>query len=60
MADELAIWLNDERVAVIQRERSRLRLNYTPEALERYELGLPLLSLRSPQSPGNPHTSQEP
>jgi serine/threonine-protein kinase HipA len=48
MADELAIWLNDERVAVIQRERSRLRLSYTPEALDRYELGLPLLSLSLP------------
>ena len=48
MVDELAIWLNDERVAVIQRERSRLRLSYTPEALDRYELGLPLLSLSLP------------
>ncbi len=44
-ADELAIWLNDERVAVVQHERGRLRLSYAPEALDRYELGLPMLSL---------------
>jgi serine/threonine-protein kinase HipA len=48
MADELVVWLNDERVAVVQRERGRLRLSYTSEAMQRYELGLPLLSLSLP------------
>jgi len=48
VAEELAVWLNDERVAVLGREGSRLRLTYTTEALERYELGTPLLSLSLP------------
>lgn len=50
MADELAVWLYGERVAVIDRERDRLRLVYTEEALRRYSLGLPLLSLSLPVS----------
>ena len=33
MADELAVWLYGERVAVIDRERGRPRLVYTDEAL---------------------------
>ncbi len=45
MADELAVWLYGERVAVIERERGRPRLTYTREALARYPLGTPLLSL---------------
>lgn len=48
MADELAVWLHEVRVAVVARERGRLRLAYTPDALEQYELGTPLLSLSLP------------
>lgn len=48
MADELAVWLYGERVAVIDRERERPRLVYTSEALGRYALGTPLLSLSLP------------
>jgi len=50
VADELAVWLYGERVAVIDRERDRLRLTYTEEALRRYPLGTPLLSLSLPVS----------
>jgi serine/threonine-protein kinase HipA len=50
VADELAVWLNGERVAVIDRERDRPRLEYTEEALRRYPLGTPLLSLSLPVS----------
>jgi serine/threonine-protein kinase HipA len=50
VADELAVWLYGERVAVIDRERDRLRLTYTEEALGRYPLGTPLLSLSLPVS----------
>ncbi len=48
MTDELAVWLNGRRVAVVERERGRLRVQYTEDALERYELGVPLLSLSLP------------
>lgn len=50
MADELAVWLYGERVAVIDRERDRPRLAYTEEALSKYPLGTPLLSLSLPVS----------
>ena len=50
MADELAVWLYGEKVAVIERERDRPRLTYTEEALNRYPLGTPLLSLALPVS----------
>jgi serine/threonine-protein kinase HipA len=50
MADELAVWLYGERVAVIDRERDRPRLAYTEEALRRYPLGTPLLSISLPVS----------
>jgi serine/threonine-protein kinase HipA len=50
MADELAIWLYGERVAIVERHRGRPRLTYTPEALARYQLGTPLLSLALPVS----------
>lgn len=45
MADQLAVWLNGVRVAVIDQERSRLRLEYTEDALDQHPLGTPLLSL---------------
>jgi serine/threonine-protein kinase HipA len=50
VADELAVWLYGERVAVIDRDRDRPRLAYTEEALRRYPLGTPLLSLSLPVS----------
>lgn len=48
MADELEVWLDGVRVAVIDQERGRPRLSYTDEALARYALGTPLLSLSLP------------
>jgi serine/threonine-protein kinase HipA len=48
MANALAVWLYGIRVAVVEQERERLRLFYTTEALERYPLGVPLLSLSLP------------
>ncbi len=48
MADELAVWLYGMRVAVIDRDRDRPRLSYTEDALSRYPLGTPLLSLSLP------------
>lgn len=51
MADRLAVWLYDTRVALIDQLRERLRLTYTEEALARYGLGVPLLSLSLPVRP---------
>lgn len=51
MADGLAVWLYGQPVAVVEEERRRLRLTYTPEALSRYALGTPLLSLTLPVQP---------
>ena len=48
MAEELAVWLYGERVAMVDRDRGRPRLVYTREALGRYDLGTPLLSLSLP------------
>lgn len=50
MADSLAVWLNGVRIAVIERERGRYRVAYTEDALARFELGVPLLSLSLPLS----------
>ena len=50
MADELAVWLEGQKVAVIEQDRSGPRLTYTPEALASYPLGSPLLSLSLPLS----------
>jgi serine/threonine-protein kinase HipA len=50
VADELAVWLYGDRVATIDRDRGRPRLVYTEDALSRYELGTPLLSLSLPVS----------
>lgn len=51
MADALAVWLYGTRIASIEKERGRLRLSYTEEALERSPLGVPLLSLSMPLRP---------
>lgn len=50
MDDELAVWLYGHWVATIDRHRGRPRLIYTEDALSRYELGTPLLSLSLPVS----------
>lgn len=50
MADRLAVWLYGVRVATVEEERGRLSLDYTEEALTRFPLGSPLLSLRLPLS----------
>ena len=49
-ADELAVWLYGDRVATIDRHRGKPRLVYTEDALDRYALGTPLLSLSLPVS----------
>jgi serine/threonine-protein kinase HipA len=51
VADELAVWLYGDRVAVLDEERHRPRLVYTENALSRYPLGTPLLSLSLPVRP---------
>jgi serine/threonine-protein kinase HipA len=45
MAQELAIWLNGIRIAVIER---RLRMAYTNDVLRQYPLGVPVLCLSLP------------
>ena len=46
MPDELIIWLYGQRTATIERRpNGRLRLTYTREVLDQYELGTALLSL---------------
>jgi serine/threonine-protein kinase HipA len=51
VADELAVWLYGDRVAVLDEERHRPRLIYTETALSRYPLGTPVLSLSLPVRP---------
>ncbi len=51
MPRQLAIWLYDARVAVVEEERHRIRLRYTEEALDAHELGAPLLSVGLPLVP---------
>ncbi|MGD0043376.1 MAG: HipA N-terminal domain-containing protein, partial [Isosphaeraceae bacterium] len=51
MAEGLTIWLYGQPVAIVEEERRRLRLTYTSEALSRYALGTPLLSLSLPLRP---------
>lgn len=50
-AGQLAIWLYGTRTALVEEERRRLRLMYTDEALARYPLGSPLLSMSLPLTP---------
>jgi serine/threonine-protein kinase HipA len=49
--EDLVIWLYGEPVALVDEERRRLRLLYTAQALSRYPLGTPLLSLTLPVQP---------
>jgi serine/threonine-protein kinase HipA len=48
--DELSVWLYGDRVATIDRHRGKPRMVYTDDAMKRYELGTPLLSLSLPIS----------
>lgn len=48
--DRLAIWLYGIKVAVVERERRRMRLRHTREALESFPAGTPLLSVTIPLS----------
>lgn len=51
MPDRLAVWMYDTQVALVDQLRGRLRLTYTDQALTRYGLGVPLLSLSLPVQP---------
>ncbi len=51
MGDELAVWLYGHRVATVTENRGRPRLTYTDDALDRYPLGTPLLSVTLPVQP---------
>ncbi len=51
MAEELAVWLYGDHVATIGNDRRGPRLTYTATALDRYELGTPLLTLALPVAP---------
>lgn len=48
---QLAVWLYDAQVATVEELGRRLRLRYTEEALQAYDLGTPLLSIRLPLVP---------
>lgn len=48
VGDVLAIWMAEVKVALVERNRGKLRLTYTEEALDRFPLGSPLLSLSLP------------
>lgn len=50
MPDRLSVWLYGIRVASVEEDRGRLSLSYMEEALARFSLGTPLLSLRLPLS----------
>jgi serine/threonine-protein kinase HipA len=47
----LSIWLHELCVAHLEQPRGRMRLTYTPEAVQRYGAGTPLLSLSLPVTP---------
>jgi serine/threonine-protein kinase HipA len=46
MSERLAIWLYGGKVATVESERRRMRLQYTQEAIESFPGGAPLLSLQ--------------
>ena len=48
MGEALAVWLGGTKAALVEQERGKLRLAYTQDALDRYPLGSPLLSLSLP------------
>jgi|GEM_PF-6393129 len=44
----LAVWIYGVRVALLERARAEMRLTYTREALDRFPLNTPLLSVAMP------------
>ncbi|MGZ8641809.1 MAG: HipA domain-containing protein [Actinomycetota bacterium] len=48
MGEALAVWMAGSKVALVGQERGTLRLAYTKDALDRFPLGSPLLSLSLP------------
>jgi serine/threonine-protein kinase HipA len=44
----LAVWIYGVRVALLERARAEMRLTYTKEALDRFPLNTPLLSVAMP------------
>ncbi len=50
MPGRLAIWLYGTKVATVEEDRHRLRLIYTPDALQSFPAGTPLLCLKLPLS----------
>jgi serine/threonine-protein kinase HipA len=46
MGDRLAIWLYGTKVATVEQERRRMRLQYTPQAIQAFPAGAPALSLQ--------------
>lgn len=46
MSDRLAIWLYGTKVAIVESERRRMRLQYTADAMQSFPPGTPLLSLQ--------------
>lgn len=51
MVDELEVWMHGIPVAAIIEDRGKPKLRYTDEALDRFELGTPLLSVSLPLRP---------
>jgi serine/threonine-protein kinase HipA len=51
VSEDLAVWLYGHRVATVSETRGRPRLTYTDQALGRYPLGSPLLSMTLPVQP---------
>lgn len=48
MDDRIAVWLAGTKIAVICRDRERIDLTYTPDALKMFPAGTPLLTLSLP------------
>ncbi len=46
MSERLAIWLYGIKVATVESERRRMRLQYTADAMQAFPMGTPLLSLQ--------------
>jgi serine/threonine-protein kinase HipA len=51
MGDRLAIWLYGTKVATVESERRRMRLQYTTDAMRLFPAGTPLLSLQLSLTP---------
>jgi serine/threonine-protein kinase HipA len=51
VGDRLAIWLYGTKVATVESERRRMRMQYTADAVRSFPAGTPLLSLQLALSP---------